>query len=121
MIEILLVMVVLTPSVIVPGCRPVDFLAATAVLLTFLCTQSSFDMNELLLAKGATDEKNTCRYPQLFLVKEAMWVITFVVIGNLPLVASTVVFASYPHWRRWLRGQGAGHSVGTSLLREPEC
>lgn len=104
-LEVLLVMVVLVPSVVVPGCRLVDFLAATAVLLTFLCTQCSFDMNERLVADSEKNERSSYRYPQLFLVKEAMWVVTFVVIGNLPLVASTVVFASYPHWRRWLRGQ----------------
>lgn len=111
-LEIVLVVVVLVPSVVVPGCRPVDFLAATAVLLTFLCTQSSFDMNERLIAHGATNESGGYRYPQLFLLKEAMWVVTFVVIGNLPLVASTVVFASYPHWRRWLRGNHATPALG---------
>lgn len=105
MFEIALVVVVLAPSVIVPGCRPVDFLAATAVFLTFLCTQLSFDMNEELVAKGGVEHRNGYHYPQLFLVKEAMWVLTFAVLGNLPLVASTVVFASYPHWRRWVRGQ----------------
>lgn len=55
--EVLLVMVVSASSVFVPGYRPVDFLAVTAVLLTFVCIQSSFDINEELLAKRATDKK----------------------------------------------------------------
>lgn len=55
--EVLLVMVVSASSVFVPGYRPVDFLAVTAVLLTFVCIQSSFDINEELLAKRATGKK----------------------------------------------------------------
>jgi hypothetical protein len=58
-LEVLIVMVVLVPSVVVPGCRLVDFLAATAVLLTFLCTQCSFDMNEGLVADSEKNERSS--------------------------------------------------------------
>lgn len=33
-----------------------------------------------------------------------MWVSDFIIIRNLPLIASTLVFVAYSDWRRWLRG-----------------
>lgn len=99
-----IVLLVLSCTVLINGLQASDILSALASLFTFMCTQVAFDMNEQLQAVQGQGFSHSARYRALFFTKECLWVITCVVLGSLPLLASTGVFASYPYWRRKLRG-----------------
>ncbi|MEY4702075.1 MAG: hypothetical protein RL326_2262 [Pseudomonadota bacterium] len=103
-VEAGIVFLVLGGTVLVNGLKTPDILSALASLFTFMCTQIAFDMNEQLQAVQGGDLSRSSKYRALFMVKECLWVLTCVVLGSLPLLASTGVFASYPYWRRKLRG-----------------
>jgi hypothetical protein len=103
LLEGLFVLCILTAVVIASGIHVVDILSALAGFLTFLCTQNAFDMNEALRAVEAAQQPDQHRYRNLFFIKEGVWILTFILLGNYPLLASTGVFASYPWWRRKLR------------------
>lgn len=102
-IEAGIVFSVLSCVVLVNGAQVTDILSAIAGLLTFMCTQVAFDMNEQLQALQPADMTSRPKYRALFLMKECLWVLTYLFLGSLPLLASTGVFASYPYWRRKLR------------------
>ncbi len=103
-VETLIVLVVLSFVVLLNDFKLCDIMSAAASLLTFMCTQMAFDMNEELQAVQGRKVQHSSKYRVLFFLKECAWVITCIIIGSLPLIASTGVFASYPYWRRALRG-----------------
>lgn len=103
-IEILLVAVVLALSVVLTGITAQDVCAAFAVLLSFICSQIAFDLEEDR-SKHATEARTTspARYKRLYLVKEIWWIVTGFALGSAPLLISTFVFATYPFWRIQIR------------------
>jgi hypothetical protein len=103
LIEVSIVVMVLGGVALASGAHVTDLLSALAGLLTFMCTQVAFDMNEHLQSMKADNLHFRNRYRILFFMKECIWVVTFIVLGSLPLLASTGVFASYPYWRRKIR------------------
>jgi hypothetical protein len=107
LLEALLVFLVLAGVVVASGAKPMDLVSAFAGFLTFLCTQNAFDMNEQLRALQTEALSAQHRYRNLFFLKEAVWVLTFILLGSYPLLASTGVFASYPWWRKKLRAATA--------------
>lgn len=115
-IEGIAVFTILATTATIGGCKAVDLLSALASLLTFLCTQSAFDMTEQLQALQSPSQTPDNKYRMLFFAKESAWVVTCLALGSLPLLASTGVFASYPLWRRKLRARLSQHE---SLLPQP--
>ena len=107
-VEAAIVLSILIPASFLSGGHIADVLSGTAVFLTFLCTQTAFDMTEELSRRATSAKPVSSRYRYLFLCKEAVWVATFCVIGSLPLLISTGVFATYPYWRRWVRSGAVG-------------
>lgn len=103
-IEAAVVFTVLFVSAILGGGSHSDWLSATAVFLSFLCSQAAFDLAEAAAAAPNAPSSPGRRYRVLYLTKEVFWVLTCLAIRNYPLIASTVVFATYPMWRRVLRG-----------------
>jgi hypothetical protein len=104
-IEGLAVFFILATVATIGGCKSVDLLSALASLLTFLCTQTAFDMTEQLQALQSQSQTPDNKYRALFIAKESVWILTCLALGSLPLLASTGVFASYPIWRRRLRSR----------------
>jgi hypothetical protein len=111
LIEAFFVLIILGGVACASGGRAADGLSAFAGFLSFLCTQIAFDMNEQLQAAQDNGISPQHRYRNLFFLKEGVWVVTFLLLGSYPLLASTAVFASYPWWRRRLRTVGAGIDV----------
>jgi len=111
LVEAFLVLAVLSGVAWVSGARATDGLSALAGFLSFLCTQIAFDMDERLMGVQDDGPSPQHRYRNLFFLKEGVWVVTFLLLGSYPLLASTGVFASYPWWRRRLRTLGTGIDV----------
>ena len=90
---------------LITGTHATDALSALAGFLSFLYTQTAFDMNEQLqvASSNATSQRPSYRY--LFLMKGCVWVLTYLILGSAPLLATTGVFATYPYWRRRLRAR----------------
>lgn len=102
-IEAGIVLAVLGSVVLITGTRATDALSALAGFLSFLCTQTAFDMNEQLQLTRSNNTSQRASYRYLFLMKECVWVLTYLILGGAPLLATTGVFATYPYWRRRLR------------------
>ena len=102
-IEATLVMIVLIPATILSGGRTADWLSCVAVFLTFLHSQSAFNLAEVSPTQG--HGLHASRYhTAMFLVKEGFWVLTFFALGSYPLLLSSFLFSTYPFWRKWIRG-----------------
>jgi hypothetical protein len=104
-IEAGIVLVVLGGVLLLTGRHLTDLLSALAGFLTFLCTQIAFDMNEQLQLASSSSRPHRHSYRYLFMMKELVWIITFIILGSAPLLASTGVFATYPYWRKTLRAK----------------
>lgn len=104
--EALLVGIALATIALLSGGKPTDWMGAAAVFITFLHGQLSFDMQE---SQGKMPEASANRVEnyhwsgRLFVTKEILWIATFMMTGSWPLCAGSVIFATYPHWRAYLR------------------
>ena len=103
MLEALLVAVALSSIAALSGNRLTDWLGGAAVFITFLHGQLSFDLQESQ-SKMPTPEVDNYRWTsRLFVTKEILWITTFAIAGCWPLCAGSILFATYPHWRKALR------------------
>ena len=85
---------------------PTSWCSALALFLCFLHAQLAFELSERETPSNAGElPGRNQRLRQLYLLKEIMWVVTFLAIGNYPLVAGAIVFTTYPIWRGKLRIQ----------------
>ena len=85
------------------GSHITDWLGATAVLLTFMHGQISFDFQD---AQGQMMKLNVSCYRwsgRYFVTKEILWVVTFALMQAWPLLVGTIVFLTYPKWRKVFR------------------
>jgi hypothetical protein len=101
--EALLVMISLATIAALSGSKATDWMGAAAVFITFLHGQLSFDMQE---SQGKMPEPSVENYHwsgRLFVAKELLWIATFMMTGSWPLCAGSIIFATYPHWRAFLR------------------
>gem|GEM_PF-1826035 len=103
MLEALLVAIALSSIAAMSGNRPTDWLGAAAVFITFLHGQLSFDLQESQSKMPAPDVDNYRWTSRLFVTKEILWITTFAIAGCWPLCAGSILFATYPHWRKALR------------------
>lgn len=101
--EAMLVLVLLSTIAYLSGCKPTDWLGAAAVFITFLHGQLSFDMQESQGKMPVATVQNYHWSSRLFVTKEILWIATFMMTGSWPLCAGSVIFATYPRWRAWLR------------------
>jgi len=97
--EALLVLTLLSTIAWLSGSRPADWLGAAAVLVTFLHGQLSFDMQESQRKMAEPTVANYHWSGRLFVTKELLWIMTFIMTGSWPLCAGSVIFATYPRWR----------------------
>ena len=86
------------------GGKLTDWTGALAVFVTFLHGQVSFDMQAAQDKMAVPDVQHYHWSGRLFVTKELLWIATFIVTGSLPLCLGSVIFATYPKWRAWLRG-----------------
>ncbi|CAN5192390.1 hypothetical protein BH11CYA1_BH11CYA1_23360 [soil metagenome] len=101
--EAMLVFVLLSTIAFLSGCKHTDWLGAAAVFITFLHGQLSFDMEESQGKMPVATVQNYHWSSRLFVTKEILWITTFMMTGSWPLCAGSVIFATYPKWRAWLR------------------
>ena len=101
--EAMLVLVLLSTIAYLSGCKPTDWLGAAAVFITFLHGQLSFDMQESQGKMPVATVQNYHWSSRLFVTKEILWIATFMMTGSWPLCAGSLIFATYPRWRAWLR------------------
>jgi len=85
------------------GGKPTDWLGSLAVFITFLHGQLSFEMEESQSKMKEPAVKNYHWSGRLFVTKELLWLTTFAMAGCWPLCAGSLLFATYPHWRVFLR------------------
>lgn len=93
-----------------------DWLAAAAVFLTFLHAQLAFDFEDSQEALPKPTVQNFRWAGRLFVTKEVMWVLTFFMTGSWPLCLGSVIFATYPHWRKLMRRQLLRTEVSKTTL-----
>lgn len=103
--EAMLVLVLLSTIAYLSGCKPTDWLGAAAVFITFLHGQLSFDMQESQGKMPVATVQNYHWSSRLFVTKEILWIATFMMTGSWPLCAGSVIFATYPRWRAFLRAK----------------
>ena len=103
-IEAALVFVLLT-AVAALGGKANDWTGALAVFATFLHGQVSFDLQESQHKMPVPDVEHYSWSGRLFVTKEILWIATFIMTGSWPLCAGSLIFATYPKWRAWLRGK----------------
>jgi hypothetical protein len=101
--EAMLVLVLLSTIAYLSGCKATDWLGAAAVFITFLHGQLSFDMQESQDKMPVATVQNYHWSSRLFVTKEILWIATFMMTGSWPLCAGSLIFATYPRWRAWLR------------------
>lgn len=101
--EAMLVLVLLSTIAYLSGCKATDWLGASAVFITFLHGQLSFDMQESQDKMPVATVQNYHWSSRLFVTKEILWIATFMMTGSWPLCAGSLIFATYPRWRAWLR------------------
>lgn len=116
-IEAALVSIILSVSAILSGGKLTDWIGAAAVLLTFMHGQLSFDLQESQEQLPQATVPSFKWSGRLFIAKEALWLVTFMMLGAWPLFVATLIFAAYPAWRRWLRSRFGGETVKPSLVK----
>jgi hypothetical protein len=102
-LEALFVATTLALTAVLSGSRLTDWVGAVAVFFTFMHGQISFDFAEDQSAKSAPDVSCHRWSGRYFVVKEALWVLTFTLLEAWPLLIGTVVFLTYPKWRTAFR------------------
>ena len=103
--EALFVAFILAVVAFLSGGKVSDWTGAVAVLFTFMHGQISFDFQESqedLPKPTVACYKWSGRY---FVIKEVLWIVTFTLLHAWPLLVGTVIFATYPPWRKWFRGR----------------
>jgi hypothetical protein len=101
--EALFVAMILAVVAIISGGKVTDWTGAVAVLFTFLHGQISFDFQE---SQEQLEKPDVACYKwsgRYFVIKEFLWIATFSLLRAWPLLVGTVIFATYPYWRKWLR------------------
>jgi len=93
-----------------------DWLAAAAVFLTFLHAQLAFDFEDSQNVLPKPTVQNFRWAGRLFVTKEVLWVLTFFMTGSWPLCLGSVIFATYPRWRKLLRRHLVRSEVSKTTL-----
>jgi hypothetical protein len=117
--EALLVGSVIALTAILSGGDMVDWLGATAVFFTFMHGQVSFDFQE---AQQVMEKPHVPCYRwsgRYFVIKEILWVLTFSILQAWPLLLGTLIFASYPYWRKKFRKLNVGRPPAHLTTNKP--
>jgi hypothetical protein len=104
-LEALFVGMILSTTAFFSGGKLTDWIGAAAVLFTFMHGQISFDFQE---AQESLEKPQVACYKwsgRYFVIKELLWIVTFVLLRTWPLLVGTFIFATYPSWRKWLRAR----------------
>lgn len=104
-IETLVVAAVVGTVAVVSGGRPVDWLTALAVLISFGHASVADRLAEREIAKPQPDVECVGWLRRYWLAKEVCWAIVFVVSGLWPALIGAAVFAIHPFWRKAYRSR----------------
>ncbi len=100
----LLVLAFIMTGVAWHGGGGVEYIGALAVVVSFAHVQVAERLRENAAA-GQAGSLVSCLVwlDRYLLLKEALWFTYFGLKGVWPALAGTLVFFSYPAWRRWWR------------------
>lgn len=76
---------------------PIEILGALAVLVAFLHLQVQEE------ARCYTPKRTSMKFLGLFILREAVWISYFTLLGAYAAVIGAVIFALFPFWRLMLR------------------
>lgn len=105
--EIALVGVSLISIAVLSGAELTDWTASLAVLLGFVHAQLSFDLAERRDTEVGVSRESEIINRLIFVSKESVWLLTFLLLDSYPLLFGAGMFLSYPVWRKWIRGAGS--------------
>lgn len=98
------------------GAHATDYLASTAVFLGFIYSQMSFDLAD---AHPMHSTENPCaKMKNVYLLKEATWILTFGLLGSWPLFVGAIMFISYPMIRSLTRGKPGKTRNGSNKIED---
>lgn len=95
--------VVLLPVLLSSEIRLSEIIAAAAVFFTFKHASVADRMQERQSIKETPDVECYKKSNQYFMIKEALWVIFFILIKSWAALTGAFVFFCYPLWRKWYR------------------
>jgi hypothetical protein len=87
------------------GSKFTDWSAALAVFLGFLHAQVAFDLADYNKSSKINTSPQSNLLKNFYLIKEAIWLVTFVALKSYPLLAGSAIFISYPALRRIIRSK----------------
>jgi len=101
-VEALFVFTILALIASISGSTFTDWSSASAVFLGFINVQMAFDLTE---KESATEEESQSQLKIFHVLKESVWLVTFLAMGSYPLLVSSLIFMTYPTWRKLIRRQ----------------
>lgn len=102
-LEAMAIAMALSFIAVLSGGKLTDWLGTAAVFITFLHGQLPISMEE---SQDSMDSPTVPHYhwtSRLFVTKELLWISTFAIAGCWPLCAGSILFATYPKWRLFVR------------------
>lgn len=101
--EILVVGAILCLTTLLFANDLVNWVTTAAILLTFNHAQ----IGDRLQEKQANMDRPTVecyhKLNKLFVGKEVLWIIAFILMGNWAAIVGSAMFALYPVWRKYYR------------------
>ena len=101
--EAAVICIVLAVTVVVSGGDIKEWIGAFAVLFTFMHAQVADRMAEKqaeMINPSVGCHAFSARY---YMVKEALWIIYFILSHTWAALTGGIIFLAYPFWRRWYR------------------
>lgn len=109
--EVTVVALAMLAVAIVSHGTPIAWLSAAAVTFSFAHGQIADRLAEREAARAVPSVHCHALAARYFVLKEALWGVTFLVSGAYPALVGVALFLAYPGWRRWWR---ARHPIGAS-------
>jgi hypothetical protein len=103
MYEISVIAAVLFSVTLIFANNLVNWLSTFAVLFTFNHAQIADRLKERQKKMEVPDVECYHKLDKLFVIKEILWITTFIIIGSYAAIVGSVMFALYPLWRKYYR------------------
>jgi hypothetical protein len=103
MVESLVVAGILSASILIHPFKLSELICGVAVWITFMHGQVSDRMQEKQSQMSNPDVSCYKWSTRYFLLKEAMWITFFLMIGSYSALVGSLVFFVYPFWRKFYR------------------
>ena len=92
-----------------------DWTASLAVFLGFFHAQLSFDLADESDSHSDIESDSSTALRCIFVLKESVWIVTFLILNSYPLLFGAIIFMTYPVWRKRVREMMAVENNGEFL------